>query len=84
MTKIEHEVGFGMINLKFGDLLGIKADDRIINGLVKAVYLGKAEGSIGERIKVIISNSKIIEVELKDVVFVASSNWDGIWEQKNE
>lgn len=73
-----------MINLKFGDLLGIKADDRIINGLVKAVYLGKAEGSIGERIKVIISNSKIIEVELKDVVFVASSNWDGIWEQKNE
>lgn len=76
-------MGFGVINLKFGDLLGIKADDRIINGLIKAVYLGKAEGSTGERIKVILSNLKIIEVESDDVVFVSSSNWNSIKEQKN-
>lgn len=72
-----------MIKLKFGDLLGITTGDKISNGLIKAVYLGTAEGSIGQWIKVITSNSEIIEVELKDVVLVALSDWDDIWEEKD-
>lgn len=72
-----------MINLKFGDLLGITTGDKISDGLIKAVYLGEAKGSIGRWVSVITQYSEIIEVEEKDVILASSSNWDGIWEQKN-
>lgn len=50
-----------MNRLKFGDLLGITTGENLSDGLIKAVYLGEAQGSIGRWVSVVMSNSEIIE-----------------------
>lgn len=71
-----------MKKLKFGDLIGVKTEDSVSNGLIKAVCLGEFQSPMGHRVQFITECSEIIDVDVKDVIYIASASWDKVWEQK--